>query len=92
MKQETLEEAAESYRKEYDTLPVVRFNAFVAGGKWQEERMYTQEDMIKYSNWLFEWCEYNKYRKLIDGVKPYGSGEFISDKDMFNKFLNETMD
>jgi hypothetical protein len=45
--------------------------------------------MIEYSNWLFKWCEYNKYRKLIDGVEPYGIGEFISDKDMFVKFLKE---
>jgi hypothetical protein len=45
--------------------------------------------MIEYSNWLFKWCEYNKYRKLIYGVEPYGIGEFISDKDMFVKFLKE---
>jgi|DEB19_MinimDraft_3_1074340.scaffolds.fasta_scaffold101120_2 hypothetical protein len=48
---------------------------------------YSQQIAIEYSTWLFEWCEYNKYRKLIYGVKPYGSGDFISDKDMFQKFL-----
>lgn len=54
-----------------------------------DEYEYTEDDMIEYSNWLFKWCEYNKYRKLIDGVKPYGVGEFISDKDMFEKFSKE---
>ena len=48
---------------------------------------YTEEDMVKYSNWITNWCYDNKYRKLIDGVKPYGIGEFISDKDMFQKFI-----
>jgi len=43
---ETLEEAAESYRKEYDTLPVVRFNAFIAGGKWQAEQLL-KDDAIQ---------------------------------------------
>jgi hypothetical protein len=63
--------------------------AFSIGLKAKEKYKYTEEDMIEYSNWLFKWCEYNKYRKLIDGVKPYGIGEFISDKDMFDKFLKE---
>ena len=47
----------------------------------------TQQIAIEYSTWLMKWCEYNKYRKLIDGVKPYGIGEFISDNDMFQEFL-----
>jgi hypothetical protein len=39
-KQETLEEAAEDYYKQFENLPVVRFNAFIAGGKWQAERIF----------------------------------------------------
>jgi hypothetical protein len=57
--------------------------------KAKEKYKYTEKDIIEYSNWLFKWCQYNRYRKLIDGVKPYGVGEFISDKDMFDKFLKE---
>ena len=57
--------------------------------KAKEKYKYTEEDIFEYSNWLFNWCQYNRYRKLIDGVKPYGVGEFISDKDMFDKFLKE---
>jgi hypothetical protein len=48
---------------------------------------YSDLDVIEYSHWLFEWCEYNKYKKVIGGIKPYGSGTSISDEDMFNKFL-----
>lgn len=36
---ETLEEAAENYYKMFDTLQVVRSNAFIAGAKWQQERI-----------------------------------------------------
>jgi hypothetical protein len=64
--------------------------SFISGyNKAKEKYKYTEDDMIEYSNWLFKWCEYNKYRKLIYGVEPYGIGEFISDKDMFVKFLKE---
>ena len=48
---------------------------------------YSQQIAIEYSTWLFQWCEYNKYKKLSDGVKPYGLGDFISDKDIFQEFL-----
>jgi len=53
-KQETLEEAAENYYKQFENLPVIRFNAFIAGGKWQTER-------------IFEWLSNKDY--LSDDVK-----------------------
>jgi hypothetical protein len=72
------------------TFPEERRVGIVLGyNKAKEKYKYTEDDMIEYSNWLFKWCEYNKYRKLIYGVEPYGIGEFISDKDMFVKFLKE---
>jgi hypothetical protein len=74
----------------YLTFPEERRVGIVLGyNKAKEKYKYTEDDMIEYSNWLFKWCEYNKYRKLIYGVEPYGIGEFISDKDMFVKFLKE---
>ena len=41
MKQETLEEAAEKYwsKQPYNE------DAFIEGAKWQQERMYSEEDM-----------------------------------------------
>jgi hypothetical protein len=55
----------------------------------KEKYKYTEKDMIEYSNWVFEWCSMYKYRKLIDGAKPYGIGEFVSDNKLFNEFQKE---
>ena len=46
-KQETLEEAAENYvRNESDaTLKLISKYSFKDGAKWQQERMYSEEDM-----------------------------------------------
>jgi hypothetical protein len=48
MKQETLEEAAESYVKDSShELYQLRKQCFMDGAKWQQERMYSEEDMRK---------------------------------------------
>jgi hypothetical protein len=48
LKQETLEEAAENYAKQFDwaedSSPCVDFKE---GAKWQAERSYSEEDMMK---------------------------------------------
>jgi hypothetical protein len=46
-KQETLEEAAEKYK--YN--PKGDF-CFTKGAKWQAERMYSEEDMFEFSQWI----------------------------------------
>ena len=46
-KQETLEEAAEKYFKEKEILGYtyeIR-DGFILGAKWQQERMYSEEDL-----------------------------------------------
>lgn len=55
MKQETLEEAAEKYVEDFDLsfydkieeIPIKEFGKedFIAGAKWQQERMYSEEDL-----------------------------------------------
>lgn len=48
-KQETLEEAAE---REYPTIhEQYQYDAFIEGAKWQQERSYSEEDMVDYSNY-----------------------------------------
>ena len=61
MKKETLEEAAEKFikKQEYDSLEIDDkiFEAILFGAKWQQERMYSEEDMweaYKASNTIFE--------------------------------------
>lgn len=60
-----------------------KWNAYKAA---QSKGQYSEEDMILYSNWLTQWLFTNKYRKLIDGAKPYGIGDFISDEELFAKW------
>jgi hypothetical protein len=49
-KQETLDEAAENYAKQFDyaedSSPLIDF---IEGAKWQAERMYSEEDMQEYA-------------------------------------------
>ena len=50
MKQETLEEAAERYVNfEYPIAHPRRVakNAFINGGNWQQENMYSEEEVLK---------------------------------------------
>jgi hypothetical protein len=42
---ETLEEAAKKYVEEDNCNRY--YNDFIAGAKWQAERMYSEEDMLK---------------------------------------------
>ena len=53
MKQETLEEAAERYVEEYkwEEERDPWFN-FMEGAKWQQERMYSEEDMKVFGQFL----------------------------------------
>ena len=44
-KQETLEEAAKKYKDL--KLPDDLFDGFIAGAKWQAERMYSEEEVIE---------------------------------------------
>jgi hypothetical protein len=48
-KQETLEEAAERLYsdKEYPMYGEIRRDGFINGAKWQQERMYSEEEVIK---------------------------------------------
>jgi hypothetical protein len=57
MKQETLEDAAVDYisekserAREYGMV----FNAIRFGAKWQAERMYSEEDMKQFAEWLIK--------------------------------------
>ena len=68
-KQETLEEAAENYYKMFDTLPVVRSNAFIAGAKWQTERMYSEEDMIAFGNFAKSYKSKKSVKEAFEQYK-----------------------
>ena len=54
---ETLEEAAENFRSNNSgTMQggnnTKILNAFKSGAKWQEQRMYSEEDMLEFGEWM----------------------------------------
>jgi len=78
-KQETtLEEAAENFYREFPSNPLDKpewhYNrdvdcfkkrkAFINGAKWQAERSYSEEDMIKFT----EWCMKSNYVYYFNGL------------------------
>ena len=63
MKQETLEEAAEKYAEAFDNRFWVSAT-FKEGAKWQAERSYSEEDMIKFT----EWCIKSNYVYYFNGL------------------------
>ena len=57
-KQETLEEAAKNYSKirnelDYGQLYCNSVDSFKAGAKWQQEKMYCEEEVLKIIDLLF---------------------------------------
>ena len=67
MKQETVEEAAKlNYDNKTSRLPVptshwinsefLQIQNFIEGAKWQEEKMYTEKQMIEYGRFCVQ-CE-----------------------------------
>lgn len=98
MDKETLEEAAENYFKEKElsgyTYEVK--DGFLAGANWQADRMYSEEDMIEFSEWvnLNSPNQHNYVRaiqKRYHGI--YVPEEklkgYYSTKELFEKFKNE---
>ena len=54
-KQETIEEAAEKYRNYWlETRGLTLTDTFIAGAKWQAERMYSEEDKLEQMKNRFE--------------------------------------
>jgi hypothetical protein len=58
MEKETIEEAAKriypiNILVDYDTNEDIR-NIWIEGAKWQAERMYSEEDMKQFAEWLIK--------------------------------------
>jgi hypothetical protein len=63
-KQETLEEAAENHLQKWRLLNNIHLsnilhaerckNDFIAGAKWQQERMYSEEEVIAFGEFIFK--------------------------------------
>lgn len=68
---ETLEEAAENYTKDGTKHYMEKTNVqlgFIEGAKWQQERMYSEEDMIAFGNFA---KSYKAKRKVIKAFEQF---------------------
>jgi hypothetical protein len=62
MAQETLEEAARSYVENFATsVKSAREIGFIDGAKWQQERMYSEEEVLDLIQSLSMNIEFNSY-------------------------------
>ena len=55
MKQETIEEAAKNHSNQ--TIRDDSEKSFIEGAKWQQERSYSEEDLIHFYNFIKEKCD-----------------------------------
>jgi hypothetical protein len=81
MKQETLEEAAKEFYPPTTTdlicSPKLVRDAFIAGAKWQSERMYSEEDMIRFAEFVATHHDKNKnvYGEMLHAKSKYDDSE-----------------
>ena len=57
---ETLEEAANRYNSQFIQQNEFAIEDFINGAKWQAERMYSEEDMIEFAEFVATYPDKNK--------------------------------
>ena len=82
MKQE-LEEAAVKYRDL--KLPDDLYDGFIAGAKYQAERMYSEEDIIEFGKYLLQLSNSAMSRKFNMKMLDSETGIKLT-KDLFEQF------
>jgi hypothetical protein len=91
MKNETLEEAAKDYvRNESDaTLKLISKYSFKDGAKWQAERMYSEEDMIEFAEFVATYPDKNKnvHGQMLHAKSKYDGSERTI--DLLEQFKNK---
>ena len=94
-KQETLEEAAEKYFKEKEILGYtyeIR-DGFILGAKWQQERSYSEEEVIQFVEWLGDSrCLDDTYKANIGWVffmKNEKGKDFKPTKELLNEWFKQ---
>ena len=91
MKQETLEEAAKNYADNgnwemfEEDRHIIRTDAFIEGAKWQQERMYSEEDV---KNMLIDMSSYINTKELKDDSDT-NFNEWVRKRDWFMSYLFE---
>jgi hypothetical protein len=90
-KQETLEEAAEriAYDSTEENKGFPQMKAFIKGANWQQERMYTEEDMIRFAEFVATYSDKNKnvYGEMLHAKSKYDGAERTI--DLLEQFKNK---
>ena len=93
MNKETLEEAAEKHY--INCIPSDR-HSFIDGAKWQAERMYSEEYMIEFSEWVS--LNYPNQHNYLRNLQKRNQGldvpeeklkGYYSTKELFEQFKNK---
>jgi len=96
-KQETLEESAEKYAEIY-RCPATNYNEYCRhdiisainfGAKWQQERMYSEEDMIEFAEFVATYPDKNKNinGQILHAKSKYDGSERTV--DLLEQFKNK---
>ena len=76
-KQETLEEAGVAYSKTVNENHTSHMLGFYNGAKWQQEKMYSEKDLISFAHFYFQ----EEFNSSVQTSK--------STKDIFNEWFEQ---
>jgi hypothetical protein len=86
IKKETLEEAAENYTEFWlQNKGLLIRDAFIEGAKWQQERMYSEEDMVAF----LDWSKSTNYEKSEYELSCLLKGKAINSQVLFNLWFKQ---
>jgi len=80
MKKETLEDTAKKFTEnlyykvgdadEFNGEPLAVYDAFIEGAKWQAKRMYSEEEVIAFAKWMYDYkADINKVEEWFQQFK-----------------------
>lgn len=89
-RQETIEEAAEKFAKKFGSeIDSTRYYAFINGAKWQQEKMYSEEEVKKlielHSDFIYSKIDYEGINNATTAI----SNPEWNDEEWFEQFKNK---
>ena len=81
---DSLEEAAERFAEKYRGEEQDPWYDFMEGAKWQQERSYSEEEVIRFADWIL----HKRFEMRSDNHQNWW-GKFNEEKDYTSKELFE---
>jgi hypothetical protein len=92
-KQETLEEAGVAYSKTVNENHTSHMLGFYNGAKWQQEKMYSEEEMINFAEFVATYSDKNRNvnGEMLHAKSKYDGAERTIDllEKWFKQFKNK---